>query len=90
MRWKYDKQNVNQQKNQMTKRIKEKAGATFHAVHIALEKSEFAAMNTVDKTGKAVNGLTDNVKNKNGNAPANPKKYLNTKLKRKKHLRTLR
>ncbi|MDX1807758.1 MAG: hypothetical protein R3267_12095 [Paenisporosarcina sp.] len=65
-----NKQNVNQQEDQMTKGIKDKAGATFHAVHNALEKTEFAAMNTVDKTAKAVNGLT----NKNSNSPANSKK----------------
>ncbi len=39
----------------MTKGIKNKAGVAFHTAHNALEKTEFAAMNTVDQTVNAVN-----------------------------------
>ena len=58
----------NQQENQISKGIKDTAGAAFHAVHSALEKTENAAMNTVDKTANAVNGSTNKGKNKNDNS----------------------
>lgn len=63
-----NQQNVDQQGNQIPKAIKDTAGAAFHAVHNALEKTEDAAMNTVDKTSNAVNGLA---KNKTVNSPNN-------------------
>ena len=68
------KQNNNQQEKQMTKGIKDKAGAAFHSVHKALEKTEFAAMNTVDKTANTVSGITGNSKSKNSNTSANKEK----------------
>ncbi|MGE6488584.1 hypothetical protein [Paenisporosarcina sp. NPDC076898] len=66
-----NQQNTDQQGNQISKGIKEKAGAAFHAVHSALEKTENAAMNAVDKTANAVNGLTNKSKNKTGNSSNN-------------------
>ena len=66
-----NQQNIDQQGNQIPKAIKDTAGAAFHAVHSALEKTEDAAMNTVDKTSNAVNGLTDKAKNKSVNSPNN-------------------
>ena len=65
-----NQQNTDQQGNQISKGIKDTAGAAFHAVHAALEKTENAAMNTVDKTANAVNGLTNKSKNKVG-TPSN-------------------
>lgn len=62
-----NQQNPNQQDNQISKGVKATAGAAFHAVHSALEKTEDAAMNTVDKTANAVNGLTNKSKNKTEN-----------------------
>lgn len=66
-----NQQNIDQQGNQISKSIKDTAGAAFHAVHNALEKTENAAMKTVDTTTNAVNGSTNNVKNKNANSPNN-------------------
>lgn len=63
-----NQQNIDQQGNPIPKAIKDTAGAAFHAVHNALEKTEDAAMNTVDKTSNAVNGLA---KNKTVNSPNN-------------------
>ena len=39
-----NQQNMDQQGNQISKGIKDTAGAAFHAVHNALEKTENAAM----------------------------------------------
>jgi len=66
-----NKQNIDQQGNPISKVIKDTAGAAFHVVHSALEKTEIAAMNTVDKTANAVNGSTSKVKNKTVNATNN-------------------
>ncbi|MDX1806997.1 MAG: hypothetical protein R3267_08220 [Paenisporosarcina sp.] len=63
-----NQQNIDPQGNPIPKAIKDTAGAAFHAVHNALEKTEDAAMNTVDKTSNAVNGLA---KNKTVNSPNN-------------------
>ncbi len=66
-----NQKNTNQQGNQITKGVKNTAGAAFHAVHKALEKTEFAAMNTVDKTAKMVNGSTNKAKKNTVNSPSN-------------------
>ena len=66
-----NQKNNNQQGNQITKGVKNTAGAAFHAVHKALEKTEFAAMNTVDKTAKMVNGSTNKAKKNTVNSPSN-------------------
>jgi hypothetical protein len=47
----------------VTESLKETAGSAFHTVHSALETTENIAMNAVDATTKAVNNLTDKVKN---------------------------
>ena len=65
------KNNTNQQGNQIAKSVKNTAGAAFHAVHNALEKTEFAAMNTVDKTANMVKGSTNKAKKNAGNSPSN-------------------
>ena len=66
-----NQQKPNQQGNQIAKSVKDTAGAAFHAVHSALEKTEFAAMNTVDKTANMVNGSTNKAKKKTVNSPSN-------------------
>jgi len=66
-----NQQNTNQQGNQISKGVKNTAGAAFHAVHKALEKTEFAAMDTVDKTAKMVNGSTNKAKKNTVTTPGN-------------------
>lgn len=66
-----NQKNTNQQGNQISKTVKDTAGAAFHAVHKALEKTEFAAMNTVDKTAKMVNGSTNKANKNTVNSPSN-------------------
>lgn len=66
-----NQQNTDQQGNQISKSIKDTAGAAFHSVHKALEKTEMAAMNTVDKTAKMVKGPTNKAKKNTVNSPSN-------------------
>lgn len=44
----------------VTKKIKDAAGAAFHSAHRALESAEDAAMNAVDATADAISNVLDN------------------------------
>jgi hypothetical protein len=50
----------NNNKN-VSKGIKDTAGAAFHGIHNALEKTENAAMNAVDATANAIDNAIDNL-----------------------------
>ncbi len=43
----------------VTKKIKDAAGAAFHRAHRALETAEDAAMNAVDATANTISNLLD-------------------------------
>ncbi|RHW41962.1 hypothetical protein D1B31_04765 [Neobacillus notoginsengisoli] len=60
-------QNNNQKENQVSKGIKDTAGAAFQVAHSALETTENTAMNVVDATTNAVNKAAKNVQNMGSN-----------------------
>ena len=55
-------QNSKRNTQNVSKNIKDTAGAVFHSVHKGLEATENAAMEAVDATTNAINNLTDNDK----------------------------
>lgn len=50
----------------VSEKIKNTAGAAFHAVHSGLEKTEDAAMNAVDATADAISNLRADENNRRG------------------------
>lgn len=57
--------NQNQKNNRnVAQSIKNTAGAAFHSVHNALEVTEDAAMNAVDRTADAIDNMKTNNKRK--------------------------